>query len=124
MLEITGNPQLAKVIEEIRLDMESFATGFAKRLKTLNEAFIKFGQTYYETAEKEYVKANGILPGSTRTRRLQKKRKKMVLNWFGQQLRLISLHRSNPVTPGERTLMEGAMFRQGQKMLRDLNLNR
>jgi hypothetical protein len=51
--------------------------------RSLAMTFAKFGQVMYEDARDAYLAEYGKLPGSERTRRLRKKRRAMVMQWWG-----------------------------------------
>ena len=55
------------------------------------KAFRNFSDAYYKTAENEYRRVKGKLPGSTKTARMRKKRRSEVLSWFNRQLILKAL---------------------------------
>jgi hypothetical protein len=46
----------------------------------------QFYESVIATAERQYLAEFGRLPGSTRTARLRKKRRKRVMDWFMERL--------------------------------------
>lgn len=72
-------------IEAIRKSGISFGIGLVPAFKQASKALTEFGNYFYKMAESLYKKQHGKLPGSNRTKRLRKKRKKIVLSWFIQQ---------------------------------------
>ena len=46
----------------------------------------QFAEKWYSMDENEYRRGNGKLPGSTRTSRLRRKRRKAVLDWFSNYI--------------------------------------
>lgn len=57
-----------------------------REVRSFEVAMNQFIQAWYSMSENEYRRVNGNLPGSNRTSRLRKKRRKAVLDWFGNYI--------------------------------------
>jgi len=68
--------------EDIRKGVLAFTESIKLAILDASETMVKFKEVYYREAEKSYLAANRKLPGSARTKRLLKKRRKMVLKWL------------------------------------------
>ena len=75
-----------KALRVINESAKMMATALMPALEAASRAMKAFGDTYYHLAEKTYRKEMGRLPGGKRKRRLIKKRKAIVLKWFGEKL--------------------------------------
>ena len=64
---------------------KSFAS-IARAGRKLARSFQKFGDVTYRQAEEQYRREVGKPPGSNRTARLRKKRRKAVLEWYFERL--------------------------------------
>jgi hypothetical protein len=72
------------------LKMRELATAWARAVTPAFQRCAKamevFGECWYKMAEKSYRQHHGKLPGSDKTKRLRKKRKKKVLERFTGQI--------------------------------------
>lgn len=68
--------------------VERSVSEFAQNIKRLIPPLArKLSMTWYRLVEKSYVYHHGSLPGSNKTKRLRKKRRDKVLNWFTDNLK-------------------------------------
>lgn len=67
----------------------NFWIQFSARMHAIVRALTALSDSIYRTACNEYRKEFGKLPGSERTRRLRKKRRKIVIDWFMAELELV-----------------------------------
>lgn len=76
----------ARNIEQVRKAAIAFGDAMRPAVEAAAKALHQFALTYYQVAQQTYKKELGRLPGSERTARLRKKRKKVVCDWFGDYL--------------------------------------
>lgn len=76
----------ARNSEQIRNAAIAFGTAMRPAVEAAAKAMRQFGLAYYQVAQHTYKQEFGRLPGSERTARLRKKRKKMVYDWFSDYL--------------------------------------
>lgn len=68
--------------------VERSVSEFAQNIKRLIPPLAyKLSITWYRLAEKSYTYHHGSLPGSNKTKRLRKKRRDKVLDWFTDNLK-------------------------------------
>ena len=73
-------------IREMRDDILQFSATaggiFSMSIKEVSDAILFFGGSFHKIATQQYRREVGKLPGSTRTKRLRKKRWDAVNRWF------------------------------------------
>lgn len=78
------------ILRERLIDgMNALGKAFASlepAVRELAQSFQRFGNEFYGLAEPAYLSRFGKLPGSLRTKRLRKKRQRMVVAWFMGEL--------------------------------------
>lgn len=79
-------PELKALGDAINRSLKEIAERFAVAFLPFAEALKKFGEAFYTAACSEYLRSHSRLPGSDRTSRLRKKRRKVVLDWFAAEL--------------------------------------
>ena len=60
--------------------------GLADAMRGVTKAAYAFADAWYATAERAYLLEHAKLPGGTRTPRLRKKRRSVVLAWYARHL--------------------------------------
>ena len=75
------NEQLGATLAACRPAFEDMAATMRRAL----DAAHALADVWYSIAEREYMKMHGKLPGSTRTVRLRKKRRAIVLEWWARK---------------------------------------
>jgi hypothetical protein len=72
-------------IDRMNAAIAAFAAGLARigeAAREACEAICRLGAEYYAAAERAYLLEHRRLPGSTRSLRFMKKRRRRVLEWF------------------------------------------
>lgn len=79
-------------IDNLNHAMKSFAAGFSRAAGALQKfgyAMTKLYEAIYKDAQFNYRAQFGNLPGSDSTKRLKKKREKIVMRWFAGELKAL-----------------------------------
>jgi len=88
-VKLTG---LVSVFARHNKDIEQCAKAWAEAsypaVLKASIALTNFSRGMYAAAETAYLKHHATLPGSHKTKRLRKKRRTNVLNWYWQQIKL------------------------------------
>lgn len=72
------------------VDVSQVVTAFARVAAIARKACEQFGNAIYGIAREQYAHEVGRLPGSDRTARLRRKRRRIVMEWFNTKLEAVS----------------------------------